>query len=70
MCMNTIMNYEDEITEQSIISDIIKHHPENADVLLMAGMHCVSCPSSRSETLEEACAVHGFDLDLILSQLL
>lgn len=68
--MNRCMNYDDEITEQSIISDIIKHHPDNTEVLLMAGMHCISCPASRSETLEEACAVHGLDLDLILSQLL
>jgi hydroxylamine reductase len=68
--MNITMNYEDEITEQSIISDIIKHHPDNAETLMMAGMHCISCPASRGETLEEACAVHGLDLDLILSQLL
>lgn len=37
-----------------------------AYVLMDAGMHCVGCPSSIGETLEEACAVHGLDCDEVL----
>ena len=29
-------------------------------------MHCLGCPSSRGETVEEACAVHGIDVDKLL----
>ena len=32
------------------------------------GMHCLGCPSSRGETVEEACMVHGVDADAFLAQ--
>jgi hybrid cluster-associated redox disulfide protein len=32
-------------------------------------MHCLGCPSSRGETVEEACMVHGIDCDAFLAQL-
>ena len=34
-----------------------------------AGMHCISCPASAMETLEEACEVHGIDVDEIIEAL-
>ena len=40
-----------------------------APVLMRAGMHCLGCPSSQMETLEEACMVHGIDVDVLVSQL-
>lgn len=40
-----------------------------APVLMRAGMHCLGCPSSQMETLEEACMVHGIDADVLISQL-
>lgn len=40
-----------------------------APVLMRAGMHCLGCPSSQMETLEEACMVHGIDADVLVSQL-
>lgn len=51
------------------IGEILKSHPENAEVLLAAGMHCLGCPSSQMETLAEACMVHGLEVDVILDQL-
>ena len=33
------------------------------------GMHCLGCPASRGETVEEACMVHGIDSDAFLAQL-
>jgi hybrid cluster-associated redox disulfide protein len=33
------------------------------------GMHCLGCPASRDETVEEACMVHGSDADSFLEQL-
>ena len=57
------------ITKDMIIGDILKANPEHANVLMAAGMHCLGCPSSQMESLEDACAVHGLDVNEILSQL-
>ena len=43
--------------------------PEKADILLEAGMHCLGCPSAQAETLEEACMVHGIDVEELLEKL-
>ena len=40
-----------------------------AYVLMQSGMHCVGCPSSVGESLEEACAVHGLDADEVLNSI-
>ena len=48
-----------EITKDTIIGDILDIAPQTAPVFLSIGMHCLGCPSSRGETVEEACAVHG-----------
>ena len=52
-----------------IIGDILKANPENARVLMEAGMHCLGCPSSQMESLGEACMVHGIDSDVLVEQL-
>ncbi len=54
------------ITKQHLIGEILDLDARTADLLLQAGMHCVGCPASRGETLEEACLVHGVDVDLLL----
>ena len=43
--------------------------PQSAPLFLAIGMHCLGCPSSRGETVEEACMVHGIDCDAFLAQL-
>ena len=57
------------ITKNMVIGDILKASPENAKVLMEAGMHCLGCPSSQAETLEEACAVHGLNVEDLLKRL-
>ena len=47
------------------IGQIISIHPHMAGVLMSGGMHCVGCPSSQGETLEEAAMVHGIDVELL-----
>lgn len=54
---------EQKITKDMMIADIIKVDENLIPVLLNAGMHCVGCPSSLGETLEEAAEVHGIDAD-------
>ena len=40
-----------------------------AVVLMIAGMHCIGCPSSIGESLEEACMVHGIEVDELLKNI-
>ena len=51
------------------IGELLEKAPEKADILLEAGMHCLGCPASQAETLEEACAVHGIDVEELLAEL-
>ncbi|MEG1987659.1 MAG: DUF1858 domain-containing protein [Oscillibacter sp.] len=55
-----------EITRDTIIGDILDFAPQTAPIFLSIGMHCLGCPSSRGETVEEACAVHGVDTEKLL----
>ena len=51
------------------IGEILDVAPEKADILLSIGMHCLGCPASQAETLEEACMVHGIDVDEVVETL-
>ncbi len=55
-----------EITKQTIIGDMLKEDRGIAMILMQQGMHCVGCPASAGESLEEACMVHGLDADAVL----
>jgi len=57
------------ITRETIIGDILDNHPETEPLFLEIGMHCLTCPCSRGETVEEACAVHGTDADKLIEKL-
>ena len=59
----------EEISENSLVGEIIAGYPETIGVLLACGMHCLGCPAARSETLAEACAVHGLDADAVMAQI-
>ena len=51
------------------IGELLEQAPEKAEVLLDMGMHCLGCPASQMETLEEACDVHGIDVEEVLEKL-
>ncbi len=51
------------------IGEILETAPEKAEILLNVGMHCIGCPASQMETLEEACDVHGIDVEDVLEKL-
>ena len=55
-----------QITKDTIIGDILDIAPETAPVFLSIGMHCLGCPASRGETVEQACMVHGVDVNELL----
>ena len=58
-----------EISKDMTIGELLEKAPEKAEILLEAGMHCLGCPASAGETIEEACAVHGIDVDEVLEKL-
>ena len=51
------------------IGALLEANPEKAEILLEVGMHCLGCPASQMETLEEACAVHGIDVNEVIEKL-
>lgn len=58
-----------EITKEMTIGQILQIKPEVAPVLLSMGMHCLGCPASQGESLEEAAMVHGMDIDELMKQI-
>lgn len=55
------------ISKDMTIGEILNEDINIAIYLMEAGMHCIGCPSSLGETLEEACWVHGIDCDSLLT---
>ncbi len=58
-----------QITKQTTMGEMLTYDRGIAMVLMQAGMHCIGCPSSIHESLEEACMVHGIDCDEVLASI-
>ena len=58
-----------EINKNTKIGELLREAPEKAEILLAAGMHCLGCPASQGESLEEACEVHGINVDELVEKL-
>lgn len=58
-----------QVTKNSIIGDVLDVAPEVAPFFFEIGMHCLGCPSARSESIEIACAVHGTDADELVEKI-
>ena len=58
------------ITKNTTIGELLQVEPDIANVLTNIGMHCIGCPSSQMETIEEAAEVHGLDADDLLEDIL
>ena len=54
------------INKDMLIGELIQVDDCIPPILMRAGMHCLGCPSSRGETVEQACAVHGVDVEKLL----
>ncbi len=57
------------ITKDSLIGDVLDANPELAEHFFAIGMHCLGCPASRGETIEQACGVHGVDCAELVKKL-
>ena len=58
-----------QVSKETMIGDLLRIDQNVAPILLNIGMHCLGCPSSQMESLEEACMVHGIDSDVLVAQL-
>ena len=57
------------ITKDTFIGDILNINPDVAPFFFEMGMHCLGCPAARSETVEQACEVHGVDCDELVEKI-
>ena len=58
-----------DITKDILVGEILDNYPESVPFFLDIGMHCLGCPASRGETLEQACLVHGIEPEEVIQRL-
>lgn len=58
-----------QITKDTIVGDILDIDASTAPLFMEIGMHCIGCPASRGETIEQACMVHGVSADELVAKL-
>ena len=57
------------VTKDTIIGDVLDYDVETAKFFFEIGMHCLGCPASRGESIEDACAVHNTDANELVKKL-
>ncbi len=57
------------VTKQSLIGEVLDFDVNTAQFFFEIGMHCLGCPSSRGESIEDACAVHGTNADELVAKI-
>lgn len=59
-----------KVTKETLIGEALQIDMEKiAPILMEMGMHCLGCPASQGESLEEACMVHGMDADVLVAKI-
>lgn len=58
-----------QVTKDTMIGELLSIDAGVAPILLSIGMHCLGCPSSQMETIEEAAMVHGIDADELVGKI-
>ncbi len=58
-----------KVTKETLIGDILDFDVETAQFFFEIGMHCLGCPHSRGESIEDACTVHGTDADALVKKI-
>ena len=58
-----------KVSQDMLIGQLLQIDANIAPILMRAGMHCLGCPSSQMESLEEAAMVHGLDVDVLVNQI-
>ena len=63
------VNFIMKVTKDTIIGYVLDFNPETAKFFFEIGMHCLGCPHSRGESIEDACFVHGTDAEALVNKL-
>ena len=58
-----------KVSKDMLIGQLLQIDANIAPILMRAGMHCLGCPSSQMETIEEAAMVHGIDPDALVKEI-
>ena len=58
-----------QVSKDMLIGELLRVDPNVAPILMRDGMHCLGCPSSQMESLEEAAMVHGLDVNVLVAQI-
>ena len=58
-----------QVNKDTMIGELLQIDENIAPILLNIGMHCLGCPSSQMETIEQAAMVHGIDSDLLVEKI-
>ena len=58
-----------KVSKDMLIGQLLQIDANIAPILMRAGMHCLGCPSSQMESLEEAAMVHGLHVDVLVNQI-
>ena len=66
---NNERSKEMKVTKQSLIGDVLDFDVETAQFFFEIGMHCLGCPHSRGESIEDACTVHGTNADELVKKI-
>ena len=58
-----------KVTKETLIGDILEYDVNTAKFFFEIGMHCLGCPASRGENIEDACTVHGTNADELVAKI-
>jgi len=58
-----------EVTLETIVGDVVDFDEDTAEIFMECGMHCIDCPVSRMESIEDAAMVHGVDAEALVEKL-
>jgi len=67
--INIFEVFKMKVTKETLIGEVLNYNVECAQFFFEIGMHCLGCPHSRGESIEEACAVHGTDADALVEKI-
>lgn len=58
-----------EVTADMLIGDVLKEDVTIAPIMMACGMHCIGCPASQGESIQQACEVHGVDVQELIEKI-
>ena len=58
-----------QATKDMLIQQVIELDEGTAEILMNAGMHCLGCAMAHGETIDQACAVHGINSDVLIGEI-